>query len=64
MKNQSKKQGQGNVNSHSGISEARVKRKSRISMESVENRIASAGRAAYERAIKESRELFDFTAIQ
>ena len=61
MKNQSKKQGQGNVNSHSGISEARVKRKSRISMENVENRIASAGRAAYERAIKESRELFDLS---
>lgn len=61
MKNQSKKQGQGNVNSHSGISEARVKRKSRMSMESVENRIASAGRAAYERAIKESRELFDLS---
>ena len=30
-------------------------------MESVENRIASAGRAAYERAIKESRELFDLS---
>ena len=61
MRNQNKKKEQGNANSHSGISETRVQRKSRTSMESVENRIASAERSAYERAIKESRELFDLS---
>ena len=61
MRNQDKKQEQRNANSHSGTGEARVQRKSRMSMMDVENRIVGAERAAYERAIKETRELFDLS---
>lgn len=61
MKNQSKKQKQGNTNSRSGTNDAQVQRKRGMSIGSVEKRIADAERAAYERAIKESRELFDLS---
>lgn len=57
-----KKREQCNAADHSEASVTRVGRQSRVlSIAGIENRIASAKRSAYEKAVKESRELFDLS---
>ena len=56
------KRKQRNATDHSEASGTRIEGRSRmLSIEGVENRIANAKRAVYEKAIKESRELFDLS---